>query len=221
MRQSELLAKSFLFRGLGREEIEELIISHPPIVREYKRGDTVYSSASGEGLVGFILSGCCEVTRERTSGQRTVINLLSEGDSFGILSVLSAEEFPTRIRAARASEILFFSADDVRRMLDSSREISGNLISFLAGRISFLNRKIVTFSGKTVEERLAAFILSEADRLKGERIGFNYVKTSEEINAGRASVYRAVESLSADRLISVEGKILTILDRTGLERIIK
>jgi CRP-like cAMP-binding protein len=221
MKNTKILMKSFLFSGLDEELIVAILKQSPPTVSSYKRGEMIYSSLSEAPMVGFILSGRCEIRLARDSGNKTVLNILSEGDSFGVLSVYSPDEFPTQIFATKNSDILFFTAEQIREFVNNYSQISANLINFLANRIVFLNKKIATFSGCRVENRLAAFLLSESERQGCLEFAFNCNKTAEEINAGRASVYRAIDSLVADGLVSFVDKKIYINDREGLERISK
>lgn len=221
MKTVNLLKDSFLFRGMTPEEIESIISKSPPTVISFRRGQEVFSSTSGQKQVGFILGGRCEVRLSRPDGYRTVLNILSPTDSFGILSVYSAEAFPTQIFATKNSEIIYFTDEQIKDFVNSNLQISSNLINFLAGRIQFLNKKVATFSGVRASDRLAAFILCESERLGADSFDFNCQKTAEEINAGRASVYRAISTLTELGLISFSNKKIQINDREGLERIIK
>ena len=221
MEIKRILKGSFLFSGLNESEILRILNENPPSVRCFKRGDLIYSSANGEGSVGFVLSGRCEIRLDRSEKGKTVLNILSDGDSFGVLSVFSDDEFPTHIYATKNSEILFFTAEQIKYFVNNYSQISTNLITFLANRISFLNKKIATFSGNRVEDRLAAFLTNESERRGSLEFPFNCNKTAEEINAGRASVYRALASLEENGLIFMSEKIIYIKDLKGLERIVK
>ena len=220
MNISKMLAASFLFKGIDEAEIDGMIRSSAPIFCSYKRGETVFSSESGEKKVGFVLSGRCEIQIPKEDCAKTVLNTLTYADSFGILS-LYADDFPTNVIATKNSEILFFTPAQITDFVNNCSQISTNLINFLVNRIIFLNKKIATFSGNRVENRLANFILSECKRYGDTTIPFNRQKTSEKINAGRASVYRALNSMAESGLISIEDKEITILDQSGLERITK
>ena len=219
METTEILRESFLFSEIANNTLLKILNDFPPKVISFKRGELVYSSF-GDAMVGFILSGRCEIRLDRKNN-KTVLNVLGEKDSFGILSVYSAEEYPTKIYATKNSRVLFFTADQIHAIANSSSQISSNIIKFLANRISFLNRKIATFSATTVEERLAAFLLTERKKHSSDQFPFNAQKTSEEINAGRASVYRAIASLEAEGLFSLVDKKIYINDTLGLERITK
>ena len=221
MKILDVLSESFLFSGIEDKELLQLIERHRPSVQNFKKNEPICSAEKNERRVGFVISGLCEVCRERSDGSRLVLNLLKKGDSFGILSVFSEEEFPTTIFAAKSCEIIFFEAEDILELISISPKTNSNLISFMAGRIAFLNRKIATFSANSVEERLAALLLDEYRRSECDRLPFSFVKIGEEIGAGRASVYRAVDSLSAAGIIEVKDKKAKIIDPKGLERIIK
>ena len=129
--------------------------------------------------------------------------------------------FPTQIFAAKNSSVLFFSKAQIEVFVNNYSQISQNLIHFLANRITFLNHKIATFSGNSVEEKLAAFLLSERARFCSDSFEFNRLKTAEEINSGRASVYRVLAHLEENGIISLVDKKINILDPNGLERIVK
>ncbi len=220
MKTKDFLQKTFLFKELNNETLDEILSNHPPEVKDFKRGELVYSSTSNTALVGFVLSGELEVRLERTTG-KTILNSLLPSDSFGVLSVYSTEEFPTKIFASRSSRVLFFSSDKIRHFVNNYSQISSNLIVFLAERISFLNKKVITFSGNSVEDRLAAYLLCESQKHLSVFFPFNCQKTADEINAGRASVYRAIASLTDEGLIEIVDKKIYIKDREGLERITK
>ncbi len=96
-----------------------------------------------------------------------------------------------------------------------------NVIRFMSERILFLNEKIATFSGDNVEQKLARLLLCEKIYTDSCEFAFNKKKAAETINSGRASLYRALESLAEKGLITFDNKIIKIIDLCGLERISK
>lgn len=217
----DFLEHTFLFRGTDPATISVIIQHCDPSIITYKRGEEIYNSETGKGRVGFVVSGRCEVRRSSTEEKSVVLNILEKYSSFGILSALSADEFPTQIFASKNTEILYFNPAEIDYFVNNYSQISRNLIDFLVNRIHFLNTKISTFSGTRVENRLAAFIVFEYKKQNSDRLDFNCMKTSEGINAGRASVYRALSSLENSGLIEFNKNKLHILDFNGLERLSK
>jgi len=211
----ELFSSLFPFRGLSSEVVGEIFSEKKFTERAFRRGECVFSKSSGDA-VGFVTDGECEVVRYKHDGSAVALNRLAVGDSFGILSVFGAEDFPTEVVALRSSTVLFIERDDFLSLLAEHSEISLNIITFLAERISFLNSKIKTFSGTRVEDRLASFLSAEVDK-KGLSFPFNCKKTAEAINSGRASVYRAISSLEEAGLIKFDTKSISVLDYEGLK----
>lgn len=218
-RSDKLITKEFIgtlfpFIGTGAESLDRIISSLRYTEEEFKRGELVFCGESSPA-VGFIVEGECEVRQTKHDGSPVSLNRLIKGQSFGILSVFGKTDFPTEIYAKRNSTVMFICAEGFISLIHAYPEVSYRVISFLAGKVSFLNRKIRTMSGTRVEDRLASFLLSEYER-HGEVIPFNCKKTAETINSGRSSVYRALDSLSSLGLISYDNKSVKILDYEGL-----
>ena len=213
------LSDVFLFRGVDDKTLASVIKSITPEIRSYAHKDEIYTPNDYEHKLGFILSGECTVERVKGDGNSVPLNLLKKGDSFGIMAILACEdEFPTRIIAKRNSEILFISKEDTLRVISTYPEIAMNVIAFLANKVSFLNSKIATFSSSSVEEKLSNYILSEYKKHRSDAIPFNCKKSAEAISAGRASLYRAISTLSDEGIIMLENKKIYLLDPKGLYR---
>lgn len=217
MTKIEFFANTFLFRNIPCEKIEALI-KDAVIERCFERGELIYACDSFEKMLGFVFEGECEVVSKNS---RVPLNTLLPYSSFGITAIYSPEnEFPTNVYAKRSSVVYFISRDSLMKMISESADISYNIIAFLIGRISFLNKKIATFSGENVECKLAAYLLN-LYKIIGDSFDLNLKHTAEEINAGRASLYRALSSLETDGIIKRNGKNIIIIDPKGLERIPK
>ena len=209
----EVLEKTFLFSGLKSEEISSLLSEKKMCTNRFLRGDTIYSCDDAEKKVGFVISGCCEVRKKKSTSGEALLNTLSVSDSFGILSVFSDDKFPTQIFASKNCEILFFTKQEIDNYVNSSSQIASNLVKFLANRINFLNEKIAILSSTRVEDRLIQYLIFEAKRNNDDTFYFNITKTSDAINAGRASVYRALQTLENEGIISLSDKQIKILNK--------
>lgn len=185
---------------------------------DFKKGEVIFSPTNHPEKIAFIASGECIVERVRTS-DTIPLNILKKSDSFGILSIFSSgEEYPTRIKALTPARVLFINKDDIVGLVKRYSQIAMNVIGFLSGRIEFLNKKIAAFSGKSVEERLATYLL-EKKKLHGCEFSFSPTAVALTLNVGRASLYRAIDSLTKLGYIKSETKKIVIICPEGLERI--
>ncbi len=216
----KLLASSFLFSGLDENKIFSILNALPHMITDFKRGELIFSPSQFQTQIGFVIDGECDVTHSHT-GSNVRIRSLKRGDTFGIISVFSHDaEYPTNIVACRMTRILFLAKEDVIILVERNPQIALNVITFLAERVAFLNSKISTFSAKSVEAKLASHLIalfSQSD----QQVPFNKAKAAQAISVGRASLYRAITSLSDAGYITFDHKFVNLIDRKGLERIAK
>ncbi len=214
-----ILQNSFLFYDMDDAEFEDAISAIKPTVKSFQKGEIIYSPTNFEQKIGIVASGRCTVEKMKSQGEDVTLNVLSESDSFGIVSVLcEKEEYPTRIIAKNTCEIIFISREDFEYLLQSFHKISQNVIKFLAKKIMFLNDKISTFSAYNVEQKLSNYLLQLCEKSKSRSVIFSRTSCARAINAGRASLYRALDALKEKSIITIDDKKIVIEDLEGLER---
>ena len=76
------LSETFLFSGIEAKEILSLPCEITPQALQFKKGERLDFSFSEEKKLAFVLTGECEVMRDKV-----VLNTLRKGDSFCILSI--------------------------------------------------------------------------------------------------------------------------------------
>ena len=220
MKQADLLflSKTFLFSGIKEQNLAHILEQIQLVEKEYAKGDIIISPDENYSKILFIKSGRCVVYKRRPDSASVPLNTLECGNSFGILAVLSIEDFPTHVVAAKKTKLLEISKEGFQYLIGKYPTVARNVIDFLSRKVYFLNQKIATFTADSVEQKLALYLLSQS-RQHGAEFDFNHKKTAETINVGRASVYRALEALEKGGLIRYEDKKVYIIDQIGLERI--
>ena len=164
---NNFFSNTFLFQDMAFEDVCSAIKLIKAEARSYKKKELIYSESEFEKKLGFILSGACDVKRIHSDGTALPLNTLSTYETFGIITVFTdTVEYPSTIIAKKDTEIIFLEKDDLLRLMDRYPKISLNIARFLAERVLFLNNKIHTFSGTTVEKKLANFLVSKAKNLE-------------------------------------------------------
>lgn len=207
MKNKELnfLSQTFLFCGFSEDEILNLPCEIILSTVLCEKGDRIKIARYGEEKIAFVLSGECEVMSERL-----VLNTLKKGDSFGILSIFSNEPYPTAIVAKKNSRILFLEKETLLSLIECSPKISLNVIRFLSGRVSFLNRKVATLGSASVEEK-CTHLLKDLLQKFGVVIPFPISSMARKLGVGRASLYRSLESLTEKGILRYEDTYVHIL----------
>ena len=214
-------ANTFLFKSIVSQDIGFLLENVEVEEYSYTKGAQIYSPEKFDRKLGFVFRGECLIGRY-SGGSIIPLNTIKEFDSFGVSTVFSdRDEFPTVIVAKSDCTVLFIHTNDLHKLITLNPKVSINVINFLTRKINFLNDKIAAFSGGSIEEKLANYILSLKRKHNSLKFDFNKKKSAEALNCGRASLYRAIDALKSAGYVTFEDKKIILLDLTGLERISK
>ena len=213
----EIIRSTFLFSGKSDGFIGDFVKSSACSVTTADKGETIWGQAQDKDRLGILLSGSvfalCE-GRDDTS-----LKTFSAGELFGAATVFcDCVDTPfTRLRAKTRAKVLFISRDAVEKYLTQNPDKALDYISFLSGRVEFLNKKISTFTSEGAA-RLAKFLLECADE-SGVCRGVNFSALTKTLGISRASLYRARSLLIEQNAIRADGHTVTILDPEALKNI--
>ena len=206
------LSNTFIFNGIGPDDIERLPESIHCETPVFSKGERADLNLSENKKIAFILSGECIVMKDAL-----VLNTLKKGDSFGILSIFSDEPYPTSVIAKKETKILFLTHDDLIMLIENLPRVAMNVIRFLSGRVTFLNKKVATLGGATVEDKCIAY-LREEYKGEGDTIPFPISAVARKIRVGRASLYRALASLEEKGTLVYSDNTVKILHQDQIKK---
>lgn len=212
------LSTSPLFKGLGTEELIKLTNEYMS-VRICEKNEIIISETNYTRALGIIIKGSASVIKH--SGQSEILmSILKKGDIFGMATLFYEEEnYLTEIRAKEKVTMAVFSKENVRKMLSFYPQVNENYITILSEKIHFLNNKISTYTRAENIRKVAFFIIQNKDEKKMEvTLPYSITKFADALGVGRASVYRAFETLESENVINRDGKKITILDFSALEK---
>jgi len=210
----EILKASPIFSKASVENLSVALNEGTCFIIEYSSGSVV-SPPEGVGkCVGIIFSGSAKVYS--TDGDRNVLlRRMSEGDVFGVATMFGqGGDKISSIIAGRGCKVLFISYSAVAKLLESDAEFMYEYISFLSGRIRFLNRKISFYTSGSAERRVALYLSSFNSEEIEPDIPMNSL--CELLDIGRASLYRAFDKLTDDGFIKRDGDKINIVNRQAM-----
>lgn len=206
-----------LFRGAPDTVLRKVLAATDCEVRDFTKGDTVYSEKSFSRSLGVVLSGRLRVTKDNADGHAMIMSTLVPSSLFGAAALFNdAEQYVTNISALEPSKIVFFSQRLVERMIRREPVIAENYIQYLSERILFLNKKIYLLTAGSAEQRLAGFLLDNLSLGQAAELPLPMSKLACALNISRASLYRAMDSLCASGAVEKTGKKILIKDAERL-----
>lgn len=205
----EHLKDCSLFSDINESDLNTIIETKEISTTEWKKNDCM---EAGRGLY-IICSGKIRVCKNE-NGRELFLKYLVPGDSFGYTKLFSSGDYRQQILlfAKEKTKALFISEQTVRELIESHPQLAINIISVLTDKIRFLNRKIDSFTSPTTESRLLKYLISCTDDGVGHVVlEESMAELARKLDMGRASLYRAFDSLEKNGDISRQNDEIYIL----------
>ena len=135
---------------------------------------------------------------------------------FGVANLYSEDQpFISMITANGNCQVLFIDANAFCDLIERDSVAMRSYLAFLSKKIIFLNKKISTLTAGSTEKKLAFFLAeNQHDGTFSQHVSM--LAIAETLNVGRASLYRALDTLEAHGLIHRDGKTIFIPDINAL-----
>ncbi len=215
----DLLAEADIFFCVKKETLGILLNEDNISLVTFKSGEVVFSSETNREAVGIVVSGNAKVLKKDSD---VLVGRLFEKDIFGCQSLfLGASFFTNEIVSSAEMQVLFVSKSAVVSLMQSEPNFSLEYIRYLSGRIYYLGNKIKNFTGGTAESRLASYLLGSFGDYKTFCFDMPFNQFAVFLDIGRASLYRAFDSLSEAHAIEKKGKTVRLLNKDALLSFVK
>lgn len=209
-RFTEILMKNPIFCRSSSPLLNTAFLDEDIRLVEYRRGEIIYCPNDSEKKIIIIASGAAEVYSADDS-RNVMLRTLSENDITGVANLFSSDSFVSRIISSDVTQTLEIFSEKIKKLLETDKNVMYGYLDFLSGRISYLNKKIIYLTAGSAERRLANYLAS----FGGQRdiaLPSSLSAIAEMLNIGRASLYRAFDSLEIDGYIKRDGKRIIILE---------
>lgn len=207
-KETEKIFHSSIFKGIDTTNAINVFKKHSCQVVDFEDGDTILSQNETSHKAAIFLSGEAVVTTSDDS-KNALLRFLKAGDFFGIANLFTNQDYVSSIRAKKKCRVFFFTEEAIRELLETDKTFLYNYLSFLSGRICYLNQKIRYLTAGSAERRLALY-LSSFEKNTVE-LDDSLSSLSELLDIGRASLYRAFDTLTADGYIQKNGRTILLL----------
>ena len=201
-----------LFAKTDTDTLAKWLTADGAVKKSFPAGTNL--SNDSDKQLGILLEGRAEI-QSADNGRCVVLRTMNAPGVFGAASLFCESALPlSHIEAKTACEVLYVPLDHVRRLLAEDEGFREAYLTFLAGRVCFLNRKIQCFTAGSAERRLALWLLSEENQTV--TLPASLSKLADMLDIGRASLYRALDKLEGDGLIRRNGREITVLSQDDI-----
>lgn len=206
------------FRDLDEDALEA--VAHEVVQRYYEAGELIFLEGEAPAGLHLVARGLCKVYRLSVGGREQVLANLGPGDSCNEVPVVDGGPNPASLVAVEDSTLWIISEDALARLRLQYPVLNEIIIKSLAMRCRQLVQRVYDLSFLSVNGRLAAFLLQQADESDElSRRRWTQDEIAAHLGTVREMVSRAFRELQEAELIAIERHRIEILDREGLEEL--
>jgi CRP/FNR family transcriptional regulator, cyclic AMP receptor protein len=203
-------------------ELERLAVrGFAELTREqrFAKGAVIVTAGDPGDAWDVVRSGEVNVVLNSDDGREVILDVLTVGAHFGALSLIDGRPRSAHVVTTQPSSLLVLRRADFRRQVDTSPQVAWGVMVELSVRVRQDDGTIGSLVLLDVPGRVAKVLLAHA----AVGVPATLVKplthqtTARLIGASRETVSRAMTDVQEKGLISVQRRVVTIVDRAALE----
>ncbi len=215
----ESLASTSLFRSIDAERVKSILQACSFTHASYQAGTFIRRRGDRCKDLLLLLRGQVSATFQNVNGKILEIERMKAPSVLVPAFLFAARRpLPVDVQARTDADILHVPKTDLLRACQDDATLLSNLLEEIADKVSLLADKLFFISMKTLEERVATYLLRLQDE-KGSsvfRLPVSKEELSDLLGAARPSISRVFMEFQKTGLISQSGRLISILDHASL-----
>ena len=206
---------------------EKKKVSEVFVVRQFKKNQIIYAEHDTPEYLYCLLTGKAKMYKDGIGGRQQILRLYRPIQYFGYRAYFAGEPYVSSVAAVEAASIGIIPMDLVKEIIDENIQVAWFFIHELSRNLGGSDTKIVNLTQKHIRGRLAEALILLVDNYGLEDDGetLNIYMAREDIaNLSNMTTSNAIRPLSAftnEKIITVDGRRIKILDYNTLKKISK
>lgn len=215
----KLLSNHHLFSPLSEEELKKLLQSARVI--SLKKGDFLFQQEQEAKNFYFVISGCVKLFRNLPGGIEKIIEMVSKNQTFAEALMFNSQQlFPVSAQAVESTELFSFCNSDYLALLKLNPDLYMSLLGDLSCRLHNRINEIEVLSLNNSTHRVIRYFMDQIAGSDAVCPTFE-LPVAKQLIAGHLAIQpetfsRIVHRLKEEKVITMEGRKVTILNREAL-----
>jgi CRP-like cAMP-binding protein len=206
-------------------EEQRVFASENSLVQNFKKNQIIYKEGEMPSGVLCLVKGKVKIFKEGVGGRGQIVRMVKAPGVFGKRALFAEEEYTTSSISIEESIIIVIPKDVLFEILTHNVNLSLHFLKSLSKELGFSNNLTVSLTQKHIRGRLAEAILflKETYGLESDGVTLNIYLSREDLanlsNMTTSNAIRTLSNFSSEKVISVDGRKLKILNEEALKRI--
>lgn len=206
---------------------EKRIVADNFVIREFKKNQIIYAERDEPVYLWTLLKGKVKLLKDGMGGRQQILRLYRPIQYFGYRAFFAHEPYVSSAVAFEQSTLGMLPMKVVAELIDNNRQLAWFFINELSKNLGGSDTKIVNLTQKHLRGRLAEALTLMLDHYGYEEDGETlkiYMAREDLANLSNMTTSNAIRTLSAfvqEKIITVDGRRIKILDEETLRNISK
>ncbi len=214
--------RKLLFESLNEEEYRLVNNSRTEYI--YKRGEIIRQEGEPIDSFLYLRSGLIKLYKTNKSGKDHILSINKPGDFISLLSIFSNSVYKYSITAIEETKVCEVGLSALQKVIVSNSAFALRVLNKMSRVSDDIIESQFEIRQRQVKGRIAYFILFLADRIYRKRefrLPITRREIGELISMTTENTIRTLSEFRKDGIISMDGKIITILDYDRMQSISK
>jgi len=222
---AQKLKNTKLFIGLNEDEILSCLRSSDFNIEEFEKDETIFHVGDKAKHINVLIDGAVSICRDSMDGKRSIVAIFNTvGAIFGeVFLFLENKGYEHYAKAASKVKLLKISKDYLfegsKEGKDYHKVFLGNMLSDLAFKNYYLNRKVQILSCSSLRQKIAMFLIQNMDWDKRCISGLGREEMADLLNTARPSLSRELMKMQEEGIIEIDKKHIIIKNIKALENL--
>lgn len=215
-----VLQQCKLFAGIDAEGLSAILPCLNAQEKRYPKNSFIFHVEESPSCVGIVLEGAVHLVQEDYWGNRTLIERVLPGGTFGeVFACTDEEKIPLNVIAVEDSTILFIDYKRIVTVCSSAcsfhLQLIKNMMQALAYKNIALTGKVEHIGKRTLYDKILSYLSSQAimNNSSSFTIPFSRQELADYLAVDRASLSRTLGIMKAEGVIRFKGRAFELIEQ--------
>ena len=202
-------------------------LSQSFIIQKYKKNETIYCEGETPMHLMCLLSGKVKIYKEGVGGRSQIIRVIKDKEYFAYRAYFAEGNFVTAAAAFEPCTICLIPMPAIMKLLKENNELALFFIRQLSIDVGISDERTVNLTQKHIRGRLAESLLflKNTYGLEEDESTLSIYLSREDLanlsNMTTSNAIRTLSNFATERLITIDGRKIKIIDEDKLKKISK
>ncbi|MDR0891023.1 MAG: Crp/Fnr family transcriptional regulator [Mediterranea sp.] len=216
---------SDMLAPLNDEQREFLMNNYT--IQTYKKNETIYCEGETPSHLMCLIRGKVKIFKDGVGGRSQIIRMIKPREYFAYRAYFAKQDFVTAAAAFEPSVVCLIPMDIITNLITANNGLAIFFIKQLSVDLGVADERTVSLTQKHIRGRLAESLLFLKENYGLEEDGSTlsiYLSREDLANLSNMTTSNAIRTLSqfaTERLITIDGRKIRIIEEDKLKKISK